>query len=235
MFAPSLVSVLWLGLDFLLNTGASLSGPDWWRDRLSASVAAGLVGTGAWLGGWSVLQRAAAAAPQQERTAVERRRLLAAAVLVSALVAVGFAIALLWLILQTLLGARLDVNEVSDLLKYLSAVAVALALVAYHGLILRRDRIFGPTAPRRMRVVALVAPGAEEALATLRQRTGRTILVAGRLGLETTQVQADLPRLEQLLANLDTENDGQSDSLLLLLRPDGGSLHSYARLRDTIG
>jgi hypothetical protein len=235
LVAPALVSVLWLGLDWLLNTGASLSGPAWWRDRLSLSVAAGLVGTGAWLGGWTVLQRAAAAAPQHERDAVARRRLLAAVVLVSALVALGFGIALLWLILQTLLGARLDVGQVSNLLKYLSAVAVALGLVAYHGLILRRDRALVPTAPRRKRVVALVAPGAEEALATLRQRTGLPILVAGRLGLETTHVQADLPRLEELLANLDSENDGQNDSLLLLLRPDGGSLHAYTRLRETIG
>ncbi len=235
MAAPALGSLLWLTLDFLLNTGAALGDPGWWRDRLSLGIAAGLVGLAAWLGGWSVLERAAVAAPQSERASEARRRLLGGVVLVSALAAVGFTIALLWLALQTLLGARLDATQVTSMLKYLSAALIGLALVAYHGLILRADRAFGPAVAARVRIVALIAPGAEAALETLRQQSGRPILVAGRLAPDGTAAQVDLPTLEQLLAGLGSGGDSQSDSALLLLRPDGGSLHCYTRLRHSIG
>jgi hypothetical protein len=187
------------------------------------------------VGAWSILQRAAVAAPQGERASAERRRLLGAVVLVSAFAVVGFTIALLWLVLQTLLGARLDASQVSSMLKYLSAALIALGLVAYNGLILRADRAFAPAVAARIRIVALVAPGAEEALETLRQRSGRTILVAGRLAPDGPAAQADLATLEQLLSALGTGGDSQSDSVLLLLRPDGGSLHGYTRLKHSIG
>lgn len=227
--APALVSVLWLALDFLLNTGRSLSGPGWWRDRLSVSIAAGLVGIPAWLGGWTLLQRAAEAAPERECTAGERRQLLGLVVLASALVTIGFAVALLWLVLQALLGGGLDANDVSRMLKYLSATAVALAVLAYHGITLRRDLAFGPTRTGRVRVVALVAPGAEDALARLREETGHRIEVIGHLSDAGNGTWVDLPALEERLAELGAVGDGRSDRALLLLGPDGGSLHPYSR------
>lgn len=229
VLAPAVVSVLWLGLDFALNTGGSLSGGAWWRDRLSVSLAAGLVGFGAWVGGWRPLQRAAAEAPMRERTAEERRRLLGVVVLVSALTAIGFTVALLWLVLQTLLGAGLDGGDVSRMLRYLAASAVALAILAYHGLLLRRDLAFGPARTAAVRVVALVAPGGEEALGRLRKRTGRRIEVLGHLGDGINGFASDLPRLEQQLAELDGKDHGAGDSALLLIGPDGGSVHPYRR------
>ena len=236
MWAPAVVSILWLGLDFLLNTARTLSGAGWWRDQLSFSIAAGLIGGAVWLGTWTILQQAAVAAPTQERTADARRFLLATIVLITVLVAVGFTIALLWMLLQTLLGARLDSREVSNMLKSLSGALVLLVLLTYHGTILRRDRALAGPGPkaRAVRVVALVAPGAEAVLTALRQRTGHRIFVAGRLVSEVAPPQVDLPALEKLLSDIDTTPGGQNDSVLLLLRSDGGSLHPYARLQHPI-
>src|SRR5207237_4841285 len=99
------VSLLWLGLDYLLNTGTALAQAGWWRDRLSAGVAAGLVGAAAWLGAWAILQRAAAADPARERTADARRRLLGFVTIAGALFAIGFLVAVLWLRLRARPGA----------------------------------------------------------------------------------------------------------------------------------
>ncbi|HSH77903.1 MAG TPA: hypothetical protein VLA19_05145, partial [Herpetosiphonaceae bacterium] len=60
------------------------------------------------------------------------------------------------------------------------------------------------------------------------------IVVAGRLVPEVAPPQVDLPALEKLLSDIDTTPGGQNDSVLLLLRSDGGSLHPYARLQHPI-
>src|SRR2546423_3862387 len=226
---PALISLLWLGLDFVFNTDASLSGPDWWRDRVSIGLAGGVVGAIAWLGAWSVLQRAAATAPAEERHVLERRLLLGAVTLVSALAALGFTVALLWLILRTLLGDPLDASTVSRALQDLSTAVLLAGVAAYHGVILRADLRLGGVRPRRVRVVALVAPGAEEALRDLRQRSGLRIDVVGHLAPDQADGHGDVAALQTLLADLRTCEQGQSDSALLILGPEGGSLYPYAR------
>lgn len=228
ILVPALISVLWLALDFLLNTGDTLSGENWWRDRLSASIAAGVVGAGAWLGGWMRLQRAAAAAPESERAASERRQLLGLVVLVSSLAAIGFGVSLLWLVLQALLGAGLDNNDVSWMLKNLSGAAIALGVLAYHGQVLRRDLAFGPARTARVKIVALVAAGAEDELERLREATGRRIEVIGYLAESQNGGWTDLPTLEKQLTELGAPGTSQEDRALLLLGPEGGSLHSYS-------
>ncbi len=228
MAASALISLVWLAFDSVLNTGASLSGGAWWRDRLSLSVAVMLVGVPAWLGSWRLLQRAATTAPETERTSLERRQLLGFVVLVSSLLAIGFGVALLWLVLQALLGAGLDSNDISTMLKQLSATGVALAVLAYYGQTLRRDLAFGPARVGKLRVIALVAPGAEEALERLREETGTRIDVIGRLADTDAHEWTDLPALERQLAELYSQRNGESDRALLLLAPHGGSLHPYS-------
>ncbi len=228
---PALVSVLWLALDFLLNTDDTLSGENWWRDRLSASIAAAVVGTGAWLGGWVRLQRAAATAPEIERAARERRQALGLVVLVSSLAAIGFGVSLLWLILQPLLGAGLDSTDVSRMLKYLSAATIALGVLAYHGQALRRDLAFGPARAAKVRIIALVAAGMEEELERLRETTGRRIEVIGYLSEPQNDAWTDLPTLENQLTELGAPETGQGDRAILLLGCKGGSLHSYSHRR----
>src|SRR5918911_1859149 len=229
MAVPALISLLWLGLDFVFNTDASLSGPDWWRDRVSIGLAAGVVGTMAWLGAWSVLQRAAATAPAKERHALERRLLLGTVTLVSALAALGFTVSLLWLILRTLLGDPLDASTVSFALKDLSTAVLLAGVAAYHGVILRADLRLWGVPPRRVGAVALVAPGAEEALRDLRQRSGLRIDVVGHLAPDQADGHGDIAALQTLLADLRTRAQGPGESALLILGPEGGSLYPYAR------
>ena len=225
--APALVSLLWLALDGLLNTRAALGGVAWWRDRLSVSIAAGLIGAVTWLGAWSILQRAALADPGRERTAEGRRLLLSFVTLTGLLVAIGFLIALLWLVFRTLLGDPLGPTGLSRALKHLSAALVAGLLAAYHGAILRHDlRLAGPS-PTRVRVVALVAPGAEGTLDALRARSRLRIDIAGHQAEGATGGQLDLATLGERLAALGT--DELHDHALLTLYPDSGTLYLYRK------
>jgi hypothetical protein len=57
------------------------------------------------------------------------------------------------------------------------------ALVAYHGLILRRDRASLPAHARRVPVVAYMAPGTQDLLADICRHTGQQIVRAWRLGV----------------------------------------------------
>ncbi len=233
MVTVALVSIIWLALDFVLNTGDSLSGGAWWRDRVSWSVAAGLVGLPAWLGAWKLMQRAASAEPARERAASERRKLLGFIVLVAALAAIGFAVSLLWLVLQTILGADLDAGEVSRMLKNLSAVLVALGVLAYHGQTLRRDLAFGTTHGTPVQISAFVAPGAESQLARLREATGHRIEVVGFLAEVPNGGASDPSELAKQLAELGAPGGSHAERALLLLGPSGGSIHPYSHKRPT--
>ncbi len=231
MVVPAVISVLWLGLDAALRTDVALSGPDWWRDRLSVSLAAGLVGIVAWLGAWSVLRRAAVADPAGERLAWERRLLVGGAALVGALAALGFAIALLWIILKALLGEQPDARTTSQALKDASTVGVLVVLSAYYGLMLRRDlRVAGARLPH-VRVIALVAPGADAMLAEARRSSGRRIEVVGRLAADDGATRLDKDGLYASIHALGSPDrlGGHVDGALLILYLDGGTLLSYTR------
>ena len=225
--APAFVSLLWLGLDFLLNTGQTLSGGDWWRDRLSLGIAAGAVGGASWLGAWLILQRAAEAAPEIERRADARRRVVIAIVLVGALTALGFLIALLWLLFRALLGDALGPDSLSLALKELSAALVAAALAAYYGWVLRQDMRHETPSTRRLRVVALLAPGAEPALTELRKRSGLAIELGGYLSDGAIGERVDLETLTERLSASDGDRD--DEQAWLILAADGGALFRYRR------
>ncbi|GEM_PF-5570860 len=225
---PALISLLWLGLDFLLHSGASLSGPGWWRDRLSFGLAASLVGGAVWLGAWSVLEDTAASEPQVERFATARRLMLGIIVLAGALAATGFTIALLWLGIRAALGDNLSPGSVSLALKDLSAALITAALAVYHGRVIRRDATFGPGAPaRQIRILALLAPDAEAALASLRERPDLQIEVIGRLSEDSRRPDLDLAALQLRISTL--AGDGGTGRALLVLSPNGGSLYPYHR------
>jgi len=231
MAAPAVISLLWVGLDAMLKIGGAFAGAAWWRDRLSLGMAATGVGFGAWLAPWGVLQRAAVTLAR-ERAARERRVLLGAVTVLSALAAIGFAIALLWLILRSILGERLDVSATGDVLKDCSAALVLVALALSHGLVLRRDlRVAGPLAAR-LRIIALLAPGAEGTLARLRE-TGLHIDVAGYLsprepGPPPVVTVKDVTGLRDDLVAAATAS-ARSESALLILGPEGGILYTYTR------
>lgn len=223
--APAVISLLWLGLDAALRTGIALSGAAWWRDRASLGLAGTVVGAAVWLSDWARLQWAVAAEPASERPARSRQLLLQTIVLISALCALGFTIAALWQLLQMLLGMAPDASTISTTLKYLSAAIVSAALLAYYSLILRQDMRLRPATARRVRVVALVAAGAETTLAGLRA-DGQPIEVLGRLTAGEPANALDAAALGAQLTALGAQEN--VDGALLILRADGGHLYPYS-------
>jgi hypothetical protein len=221
MAAPAAAVLLWLVLDWLFGThGVSLSGHQWWVDRLSAGVALLAVGLVLWAPSWRLLQRAAQ--DPDERGSTERRWLVGATTLISALAAIGFTIAFLWTLLQALLGGGLGAGTESNLFKYLGTALIALAVVAYYGFALRADMRSSPLR-RRARIVALVEPGGEPLLDTLRAGQGRKLQVQGYL---TQRAEGDRLDLNTLGARLPAS---ETDRVLVILGPDGALLLPYTR------
>lgn len=224
---PALISLIWLGLDSLLGARGAVTSTDWWRERLSLGLAAGLVGSIAWFWGWRLLQQAAAANPA-ERTTTTRRLLLSTVVVINALASTGFTIALLWLVLRAVLGTPYDAGTVANALQYLSTAGITAVLGLYHGAVFRRDLQVRAARPRRVQITALVAPGTEELLAELRRRSGRPIEMAGYLTVDTADAPLlDVDALHRQLASLGM--DDQSDAALLVLYAAGGAIFPYAR------
>jgi len=227
---PALIALLWLGLDFATGTDAKVLSSDWWRDRLAFSVAAGVVGAVLWLGAWSILERAAASDPERERTATARRSYLGIIILVSALTAIGFLIALLWLAIRTVLGEQAGATTLSWALKDLSTVIIAVALAWFHARIIRADGRYTALAPAAAppvrRLTVLVAPGAVAALGMLQARAGARLTIAGHLEEGAAPVSSlDLPALVAQIDVLGT--NGHSDQALVLLYPEGGAVYPY--------
>lgn len=212
---PGLVSLLWLALDLWLNQAQPLSGPEWWRDRLSGGIAAALVGGVLWIGAWAVMQRAAAADPARERAAIERRVALGAIVIVAALSALGLVTALLWLGFRALLGDQIGPDAPSRALKDLSGAAVALAVGAYYAVIMRADAAAQPPTHHRLRVLAVAAPEAEGLLARLRAQDGLEVRVLGRLEDGQAAQYTDAGSLDGALATLRADGDGRAALLVM--------------------
>ncbi len=176
--AISSTSLLRLLMDALVSTHEFVLSGSWWTDQLSAGIAGTLVGAIIWLPAWALLQRAARGGAAHESVTWERRWLLGTIVLVSALSAVGFTIALLYQIFRGVLQTT-DANSLRDGLRYGSALVVAIISGGYYGTIFRRERKLRSTAVARVDVGALITLGAEETLHELRRRTGQRIAMVG--------------------------------------------------------
>lgn len=224
MAASGAVTLLWFVFDFLFKTHDLTNGA-WWRDQTSMGIASLLVGLAVWLSAWSIQERAALADPQ-ERSAEARRWLLGGNTLIATLVAVGFTIALLWLVLRMLLGGPHDATTVSNIVKYLSAAAVAAGIAAYHGAILLSDvRAAGPRSGR-LQVGALLAPGGERVLSDMSKNLGRRIEVLGYLTASEIESSTPISVLTEQVRALDASG---AERVLLVVGPDGGTAYPYSR------
>jgi len=224
--APAAVALLWVVLDFLFGTHDRIGG--WWRDTTSASIAALLIGSAVWLPAWSILQRAANSDPE-ERTTQPRRWLLGGVTLIATLVAVGFAIALLWLAVRIVLGEPHDAPTISDMLKYLSAAVVAAVLAAYHGGRLRGETRSKAGRGGQLLVTALLAPGGERTLGELSRQLQRRIEVLGYLSTSEVGPVTSLPMLAEQLTALDT---GGVERVMLVVGPGGGTAYPFSRQKE---
>jgi hypothetical protein len=223
--APAVVSLLWVGFDWAIQHSSTLSGDSWWRDRTSFSLTTALIGGATWLIPWLMMQRAAVSSPTVEGSARARRNALALVVTVGAVVALGFAVAALWLVLQFIFGVPFDPTGQSLLVKALASLLVAAGIARYHGVILRTSGGLRGAPTGRHRLVALVTPGSSALLAEIRQMRGVQVQLVLELS-SAPPAESDVPSLRKRLESLAI--DGQSQRTLVILHPDGGSLYPIA-------
>ena len=113
-----------------------------WKNPLSIGVTLFAVGGAVWLAHWRQ------APPAEERQSMSRRLYLWAALLGSVLAGLGYAVALVYSVLQQLLQQNPRLNDVSnlDFGHYLAALLVALVVGLYHWRVMRADSKARPPA-----------------------------------------------------------------------------------------
>ncbi len=225
-------AILWVGIDWLVSSHDQLSGGAWWRDQVSLGLGLAIVGAALWLPAWSYLQTAVQKRVS-ERDATERRWLLSGITLASALAATGLTVAALYVALTAFLGAGSS-NSLSDGLHFVTAGAIALAIFAYYGVILRAEMRKRGSDPRRgeVRLVALIAPDADAALRQITAELDVRVEVIGRLSGEPEEITVGLIELREQISRLGAA--AQATRGLLILSPTGGRLYPYG-LRSEVG
>ncbi len=114
-----------------------------WKNPLSIGITLFAVGGAVWLAHWRQ------APPAEERQSVSRRLYLWGALLGSVLAGLGYAVALVYSVLQQLLQQNPRLNDVAnlDFGHYLAALFVALVVGLYHWRVMRADAKARPPAP----------------------------------------------------------------------------------------
>jgi len=114
-----------------------------WKNPLSIGITLFAVGGAVWLAHWRQ------APPAEERQSVSRRLYLWAALLGSVLAGLGYAVALVYSVLQQLLQQNPRLNDVAnlDFGHYLAALFTALVVGLYHWRVMRADTKSRPPAP----------------------------------------------------------------------------------------
>jgi hypothetical protein len=130
------------GLDALLGGSRGFNS---WQFELQRYFAFAILGLPIWAWNWSRAERDHDVAAQPGVSAVRRTYLLLV-IGISIVVSLGSLGAVLYRLLQSLLGASFG-NVVSDISTPLGILIVAVIVVAYHGLRLRTDREVSPAAP----------------------------------------------------------------------------------------
>ncbi len=228
---PAFVGLIWVALDFALNNVSLMSGPDWWRDRLSLSLAGGVIGTLVWLGGWSRLEKAATAQPEVERATLARKLYLGSIVLGAALAALGFLVALLWLTLRLALGEPASTPVVTSAFEYLATTLVCGALAGYHALILRRDLIWSRAVTRRPHLFVLLEPGARSALEELEREGVAEVRLLGEVRGPAQGASLEVKALAEAAARL--ESEGRADGELVILGAERGRIYPFEKRTRT--
>jgi hypothetical protein len=228
LMAFGVITLLRLGVDAFVGSH-SLSGSSWWRDDLSSALSLMVGGLALWFPAWSILQTAVEEAPVVERAARERRWLLSGIAMVSALAAVGAGVALLYYAWLAVLGSS-QAGTLTDVLHAVAILVVALAIGAYHGLVLRDDMRRQPAPVKAsLALLVLLGEGADDTLSTLISDLPVHIRPLGRLAPDVgPHPQVDPAKLRtQLEAML---APGGATTALLVLQADGGNLYRYTAM-----
>jgi hypothetical protein len=138
--AAAFAYLLGILIDLLLGGGRTVSvSDDWWREQIARFAPLALVGATLWLWYWNQVAQRVAASPVDERRALSRRIYLYAvlgAALVAAIISLGV---VLYQVFEALFGVVGNSGFIEDTSAAFGVLLVAAALVAFHGLVLRRD------------------------------------------------------------------------------------------------
>ena len=134
-----------LGIDVAFG-GSRTSGafPGIWTTELTFWLPAAVVGLFFWAQHWRTVLARRRADPAGEANSTIRRAFLYLTVAGPLVVALAAAALILYRIVNTVLGAALGGNAVSELSTPLGALLAAVLVLAYHGLLLRADQRLRP-------------------------------------------------------------------------------------------
>ena len=162
-----------LAIDIVLG-GTRTSGgfPGIWSPELIFWLPAAIVGLVAWAAHWRRVLARRHRDPADEANSAIRRAFLYLTLAGALIVALASAALILYRIFGTAIGAGLGGNAVSALSTPLGALAASVAVLAYHGLLLRADQARRAVQPGEVEPQIVVGPGsmAEEAVAAQRTR-----------------------------------------------------------------
>ncbi|HET7636052.1 MAG TPA: DUF5671 domain-containing protein [Candidatus Limnocylindria bacterium] len=183
--AVSIGWLLGLTLDVLLGGGRTLSAGSVWERELAGFLPFALLGFALWIWQWARISARYASTPRLEAASAVRRTALLLVIgvtIVAGIISLGL---ILYRLFGTLFGVQLGGDIASELSTPLGALIVALAVIAYHVIALRRDQQWRETA------------GAAAAPPPL--SGGVALALLGPSGVRTADVEAVLARLRAQL------------------------------------
>lgn len=129
-----------LAIDVALGGDRTVLIGSTWQSELARYVGYALFGMALWLWQWSRVQSAHAADPTGESASTTRRAAVLLVLAGSIVASVSSVALILYRVFGTLFGASLSGNTVSALSTPIGILVVALAVAAYHVLVLRGDQ-----------------------------------------------------------------------------------------------
>ena len=118
-----------------------------WMAEFATWLSMAVVGTACWAWQWSSVVVRRRFNPEEEANSTIRRTFLYLTMGVALVAGLGSATVILYRLVGSLLGASLTGDATSELSTPLGAVAMAVAVLVYHGLQLRRDQALRSEAP----------------------------------------------------------------------------------------
>jgi hypothetical protein len=137
--ASGLAWLLGLAIDVAFGGQRTIRSDDFWRVELAQFVPMAVLGWALWLFGWRDVLARRARDPEGEARSTTRRGALLLTMAGAVLAGLSSAALVLYRFVAVLLRADVSADPVSELSTPLGILAVAVAVTAYHGLLLRGD------------------------------------------------------------------------------------------------
>ncbi len=156
----------------------TITGEDFWRNRLVLAITFGLLGTPLWAYYWAQILRSVRISPVEERTSPTRRIYILGVLGVGMLALLGSLSFIVFVFFREILDGSIS-NIVGDARGAFDVLAPALVFVPYHWMLYRGDRCLAPEnemlqleARRRKAVTVLIGENAADFLESLEAALG---------------------------------------------------------------